>query len=30
LKIAFGLIEALLLTAFLARSGLSREARDAR
>lgn len=30
LKIAFGLIEALLLTVFLARSGLSREARDAR
>jgi uncharacterized membrane protein SpoIIM required for sporulation len=30
LKIAFGLIEALLLTMFLARSGLSREARDAR
>jgi len=30
LKIAFGLIEALLLTTFLARSGLSREARDAR
>jgi len=30
LKIAFGLIEALLLTTFLARSCLSREARDAR
>ena len=30
LKIAFGLIEALLLTMFLARSGLSREERDAR
>jgi uncharacterized membrane protein SpoIIM required for sporulation len=30
LKIAFGLIEALLLTTFLARSGMSREARDAR
>jgi uncharacterized membrane protein SpoIIM required for sporulation len=30
LKIAFGLIEALLLTMFLARSGLSNEVRDAR
>jgi uncharacterized membrane protein SpoIIM required for sporulation len=30
MKIAFGLIEALLLTMFLARSGLAREGRDAR
>jgi len=29
-KIAFGLIEALLLTTYLARSGLSREASVAR